>query len=228
VTRPAGPRPSLAPGGTGACWAVLIGCWGLVALNGIVWVAARIASTLSGGSAEPFGIKFASDVLHGRTASAWPHTPTPAVAAAATVLLAAFTAAAALTGRFIARHWPAPGDPVAALARNPQAAALAHRATARAAIGLRRSLAGTRPRAVAAEQAGLVLGRLVRPHRRPGPAVYAGWEDTVVAVMAPRTGKTAAQAIPFTLSAPGAVIATSNKADLWAATAALRAQRGAV
>ena len=44
--------------------------------------------------------------------------------------------------------------------------------------------------------------------------------------MAPRTGKTTAQAIPFVLSAPGAVIATSNKSDLWAATAALRAADG--
>ena len=44
--------------------------------------------------------------------------------------------------------------------------------------------------------------------------------------MAPGTGKTTAQAIPFVLSAPGAVIATSNKSDLWAATAALRAADG--
>ena len=53
--------------------------------------------------------------------------------------------------------------------------------------------------------------------------MYACWEDTVVAFMAPRSGKTTAQAIPFVLSAPGPVIATSNKSDLWAATATLRA-----
>jgi len=41
--------------------------------------------------------------------------------------------------------------------------------------------------------------------------------------MAPRSGKSTALAIPAVLSAPGAVIATSNKADVWAATAALRA-----
>jgi type IV secretory pathway TraG/TraD family ATPase VirD4 len=56
--------------------------------------------------------------------------------------------------------------------------------------------------------------------------VYATWEDTVVAFMAPRSGKTTAQAIPFVLSAPGAVIATSNKSDLWAATASLRTDSG--
>ena len=45
-----------------------------------------------------------------------------------------------------------------------------------------------------------------------------------MAFMAPRSGKTTALAIPFVLSAPGAVIATSNKSDLWAATATLRAE----
>ena len=71
-------------------------------------------------------------------------------------------------------------------------------------------------------ETGLALGRLMRPGRSAGPAVYASWEDTVVAFMAPRSGKTTAQAIPFVLSAPGPVIATSNKSDLWAATATLR------
>ena len=44
--------------------------------------------------------------------------------------------------------------------------------------------------------------------------------------MAPRSGKTTALSIPYVLSAPGAVVATSNKADLWAATAQLRAESG--
>jgi Domain of unknown function (DUF4913)/TraM recognition site of TraD and TraG len=225
MTRSLGPRPSLAPGGTGACWAVLIGCWGLVALNGIVWAAARIASRLSGGAAEPFGIKFASDVLHGRTGRAWPHTPTPLVAATSVLLLALAAALAIAAGLAVARRRPAPADPVAALARNPAMAALTRRPVARSAIQHRPSLVGTDPRTLNPGDAGLALGRLMRPGRR-GPTVYAGWEDTIVAFMAPRTGKTSAQAIPFVLSAPGAVIATSNKADLWAATAAIRAARG--
>ena len=44
--------------------------------------------------------------------------------------------------------------------------------------------------------------------------------------MAPRSGKTTALSIPYVLSAPGAVVATSNKADLWAATAEPRAGSG--
>ncbi|WP_432545869.1 type IV secretory system conjugative DNA transfer family protein [Kineococcus sp. SYSU DK004] len=41
--------------------------------------------------------------------------------------------------------------------------------------------------------------------------------------MAPRAGKTTSLAVPSVLAAPGAVVATSNKADLWAATTSLRA-----
>ena len=41
--------------------------------------------------------------------------------------------------------------------------------------------------------------------------------------MAPRSGKTTALAIPHVLHAPGPVVATANKADLWASTGELRA-----
>jgi type IV secretory pathway TraG/TraD family ATPase VirD4 len=225
MSRALGPRPSMAPGGSAAGWTVLIGCWALVALSGLIWAAARIAGLLTGGRAEPFGMKFAGDVLHGHTYRAWPHTPTVAVTAVAVVLVGSAAVLAVLAGRLVARLWPVPGDPVAALARNPRMRALTHLSAARAAAGLRRSLAAADPRTMHPAEAGLTLGRLMRPGRggAAGPAVYASWEDTVVAFMAPRSGKTTAQAIPFVLSAPGAVIATSNKSDLWAATAALRA-----
>jgi type IV secretory pathway TraG/TraD family ATPase VirD4 len=42
--------------------------------------------------------------------------------------------------------------------------------------------------------------------------------------MGPRANKTSAVAVPTVLSAPGPVVATSNKADLWALTAGLRAR----
>jgi type IV secretory pathway TraG/TraD family ATPase VirD4 len=203
---------------------VLAGCWGLAACSALIWVAARLASMLTAGGCEPFGMKFIADLAHGRTSSAWPHTPTAAVIAAAVVLLTLATSVATVAGHMIARHRGVPGDPVAALARNPRMRELTRRPVTRAATGLRRSLAGADPRAIAPAEAGLALGQLLRPGRRAGPDVYASWEDTIVAFMAPRSGKTTAQAVPFVLSAPGAVIATSNKADLWAATATLRAR----
>jgi type IV secretory pathway TraG/TraD family ATPase VirD4 len=228
VTRALGPRASAAPGGTAAGWAILGGCWSLIALAGLTWAAARLAAVVAGGTTESFGMKFADDLLHGRTTRAWPHTPSVAVAVAGLLLTGAaaglVAAAVWLSGRFR----PAAGDPVAALARNPRMRALTRRPVARAAVTLRRSLSGTDHRGLDPAQSGLALGRLLRRGGRPGQAVYATWEDTVLAFMAPRSGKTTAQAIPFVLSAPGAVIATSNKSDLWAATAALRAATGRV
>ncbi len=222
MSRALGPRPPAGLGGAAAGWAILAGCWALVALDGLIWAAATIAAAVTGGHPEPFGAKFAGDVLHGHTSRAWPHTSTAAVAVIAVVLLGAAGAVAATAWWLITRHRLAPGDPVAALARNPRIRGLTRRNAARTGISLRRSLAGADPQTVHPAETGLALGRLMRPGRSAGPAVYASWEDTVVAFMAPRSGKTTAQAIPFVLSAPGPVIATSNKSDLWAATATLR------
>ncbi|WP_169806933.1 type IV secretory system conjugative DNA transfer family protein [Actinomadura macra] len=72
---------------------------------------------------------------------------------------------------------------------------------------------------------GLVLGNALLPGDRSGPTLFASFEDTVVAFMAPRSGKTTTQSVPHVLSAPGPVIATSNKADLWSAIATVRAER---
>jgi type IV secretory pathway TraG/TraD family ATPase VirD4 len=226
MSRALGPRPSAAPGGTAAGWAVLATCWGLAALVGLIWAAARVAAAVTGGTVTPFGLVFVTDIAHGQTARAWPHTSSAAVGVACVVLTGLAAVVAVALARAVSVRRNVPGDPVAALARNPQMARLTHRHTARSATRLRRSLAGTDPRAVQAADAGLALGQLTRLDGRPGPAAYAGWRDTVVAFMAPGSGKTTAQAIPFVLSAPGAVIATSNKSDLWAATAALRAADG--
>ena len=128
--------------------------------------------------------------------------------------------------RIIAARIPRPGDPVAALAVNPQITPLTPVPAAKTAIRLRPSLAGASPRSLPAADTGLLLGDLKRPSGR-GPALFASWEDTITAFMAPRSGKTTALSIPYVLSAPGAVVATSNKADLWAATAQLRARPAA-
>jgi hypothetical protein len=96
----------------------------------LVWAAARLAAALTGGRAEPFGAKFADDVVRGRTYLAWPHTPTVAVTAAAIVLAGGAAALAGTAGWLILRRRPAAGDPVAALARNPRMRALTARPAA--------------------------------------------------------------------------------------------------
>jgi type IV secretory pathway TraG/TraD family ATPase VirD4 len=227
VSRAIGPRAAAAPSAATG-WIVLGGCWGLVGLTGVIWGAARLVAWATGGETQSFGTKFAVDVLDGRTAQAWPHTPTVAVAVVAVLLAGCVVAAGVVAVRVTARWRPAPGDPVAALARNPRMHALTAVPTARGATALRRSLAGADPRTVDPAQTGLALGNLMQAGGRRGASVLASWEDTVVAFMAPRSGKTTSQAIPFVLSAPGPVIGTSIKSDLWAATAALRGRMGRI
>jgi type IV secretory pathway TraG/TraD family ATPase VirD4 len=70
---------------------------------------------------------------------------------------------------------------------------------------------------------GPVIGKVV-----PGTktVIRATWEDMLVVIAGPRTGKTTAFAIPAMLDAPGAVIVTSNKRDIVDATRGGREKAG--
>jgi type IV secretory pathway TraG/TraD family ATPase VirD4 len=74
------------------------------------------------------------------------------------------------------------------------------------------------------EQPGLLIGTSIRTRQE----LYAPWEWLSVDIWGPRTGKTTARAIPTLLAAPGAGLGTSNKPDLYQATAGLRAVHGRV
>lgn len=71
---------------------------------------------------------------------------------------------------------------------------------------------------------GLPLGRTIAGDQ----ALFASWEDVGVDIAGPRTGKTTGGSITAILSAPGAVVATSNKRDLVDATRDPRASHGEV
>lgn len=58
--------------------------------------------------------------------------------------------------------------------------------------------------------------------------LYGSPEDMHVDIWGPRTGKTTSRAIPAILSAPGAVLTTSNKRDVLDATRDVRAVKGQV
>ena len=215
----------MAAGQAAGMWWVLALCWGLFAFTWLVWVAARAAAALTGGHVLPFGERWAADLADGHTSQVWPGTPTPLVAAIATLLVCCAAGVVGAAWWLVSRRLPQPGDPVAALYRNPGILPLTPGPSARTAARLRSSLAGTSLREIRPADTGLILGDLKVPAGR-GPALYASWEDTIVAFMAPRSGKTTAMGVPYVLSAPGPVVATSIKADLWAATAQLRADRG--
>jgi len=225
MRRAAEPRVPVMAGHGAGVWVVLLTGWGLVAVAWLTWLAARIAAVLAGGRVPAFSGHWLISLAGGRTGQAWPGTPTALVALVALPMACVAVAAGVVPWRLIAARISRPGDPVAALAVNPQIRPLTPVPAAATAIRLRPSLAGADPRALQAGDTGLLLGDLKRPAGR-GPAVFASWEDTITAFMAPRSGKTTALGIPYVLSAPGAVVATSNKADLWAATAELRAGSG--
>ncbi|WP_433332990.1 type IV secretory system conjugative DNA transfer family protein [Spirillospora sp. CA-294931] len=173
----------------------------------------------------PFGSDFAVALARGRSQQMWPGTPTPLVLTIVVLLVLAGGTTVWTVWLRIAARIPRPDDPIAALADSPGLAALKPGPTAEKAIALRRSLTGSAPGRLDAGEVGLILGDLLGRGARTGPTLFTSWEDTVVAFMAPRSGKTTTQSIPHVLSAPGAVIATSNKADLWAAISNVRAEK---
>lgn len=85
---------------------------------------------------------------------------------------------------------------------------------------------GLRPSLTGVTELGRDVG--IRLMRVAGLDVVMSWEDVALVLMGPRSNKTSAIAVPTILSANGPVVATSNKTDIWALTAQLRAQAGPV
>ncbi|WP_278315007.1 type IV secretory system conjugative DNA transfer family protein [Lolliginicoccus levis] len=69
---------------------------------------------------------------------------------------------------------------------------------------------------------GMPLGELVGD----GRMLRASWESSVMIIAGTRTGKSTSYAIPLVVGAPGAVIATSNKPDVYAGTWRVRRDGG--
>jgi len=202
-------------------------CWLPVGALAVVWVGGRTASLLSGQGWDgpAFGWDFAQRLAGPQGVQGlWPSTSAVAVwgctGLIAAMVLLPVGAMAAVSVRRRAR----PGDPSLALADARAVAALTPEGVQRRARRLRPSLTEVDPRRIRSDDAGVRLGAL-RHRGRDGPTLRASWEDVLLAVMAPRAGKTTALAVPAVLDAPGAVVATSNKADLWAATSALRREK---
>lgn len=116
-------------------------------------------------------------------------------------------------------------DPLLSLAQPHEMALMMLKARRRDAKRLRPSLAETATSKIAPAEVGIFLGRLKRHRGKPADDLYGSLEDVGLAIMAPRAGKTTGYGIPIVLDAPGAVVATSNKNDLVAATLTLRGER---
>ncbi|MBY5163294.1 TraM recognition domain-containing protein [Nitriliruptoria bacterium AS10] len=192
--------------------------------GGVVWTGGTLAAAItgSGDPVAPFGFDAGVALVTDGPAALWPTTHPTAIWTATAVLAVLLCIAAGLVAARTAAQRAARARPEAAMADRRDLAHLAPKGATAKARRLRPSLADRRR--IAPADTGLLLGELVPS----GPQLRASWEDVAMAVMAPRAGKTTALAVPAVLDAPGPVVATSNKADLWATTAKLRGDVGPV
>jgi type IV secretory pathway TraG/TraD family ATPase VirD4 len=231
-----GPRPS--PWSTAPLpWVCVFGTWSVIGLAGLVWLAGMIASTLAGHgwSGPAFDFDFGVGLLRQPVGpeKSWPEVPVALIGAVFVVIAVVPLMISAFAMRWWRRTGAAPvglrglavaGQVQAFTPAGVRASARRLRPTLRASTRLRRFVPVLGRRAIAGPEAGILLGR----HVAQRVELRASWEDVALSVMAPRSGKTTCQAVPAVLDAPGAAVATSNKADLWEATEGLRAERGRV
>ncbi|MCX5555319.1 type IV secretory system conjugative DNA transfer family protein [Streptomyces sp. NBC_00038] len=200
---------------------LLIGIAGLGMTGGsLAWLFGNLFNAVAG--SDPWAAFQPTDaLLHPELV--WPHLAQPAVLTSCYLLPAVtLTVAAVFGGRLWLRFRRNPSG----LADRRALADLLPKKIAAKAIDLRPSLKGVKPKAVVPDDRGVLLGTL-----KPGSTeVRSSWEDVLLAIMAPRSGKTSGLAIPAILRAPGPVLLTSNKAarDAFTATLDERSRVGTV
>lgn len=204
--------------GTDTLFHLLLGFLAAVLSYGsFAWLAANLTHVLLGaGPWVPF--RTIDPLLHpDRT---WPQLSPAALLISARVVPGLLTLGLAASG--LALWLRRCGGPKDGLARKADLAPLLDKEITAKARSLRPSLSGLKAKAIAPADRGVLVGTL-----SPGRAeVRASWEDVLVAIMAPRSGKTSALAIPAILAAPGPVLLTSNKAANNAFTATVDARAG--
>jgi hypothetical protein len=212
---------------------VLLGAaWGAIVLAWLAWAAGATAAAVTGRAGGPgFSGRFAVELVHGHWSALYPYVNHTLVAVVYGVFVVA-AAAPVIAGWVLwERRRTHAGDPLPSLARPREVAELTPAGVTQRAKQLRPSLADLPAKQLKPADTGLALGTMLLPGRRqgrPGPRLRASWEDGLLAVMGPRAGKTSALAVPLILDAPGAVLATSNRADVWATTHAARSRAGRV
>ncbi|MFF3256462.1 type IV secretory system conjugative DNA transfer family protein [Actinacidiphila glaucinigra] len=193
---------------------VLIG--GAVVLAASTWAGAAAGAVVTGEDAA--GLSPLTVFRMTRDWSVvWPQSQTASMVGA---ILADVVVVAALiwASRWSLRWFHAASH----LATLHQVRDLTPKAAGRTAVRLRQSLKGTDPKELSPANRGVLLGQ----HLPTKVELRGSDEDTYLAIMAPRAGKSTALAIPIAEEAPGALLMTSNKADVYAATFASRGRVG--
>jgi len=200
------------------------------ALGVVGWAGAELAALVLGGHHPlPFD-SFAplvaaahwKDPALGWPASARPDLPGPVGywASTAVVLVVMIVAVTALAARFVGGGAGRRGLDVDGAAKREVLRTMGAAATEKSARRLRPG--GLERPAPFVRPEGLLLGRL------GGKEICAGWEDSLLVVGPPRSGKSSSLVVPGVVEAPGAVVVTSTRPDVLRAAAKLRAQVGPV
>ncbi|MFD5588820.1 type IV secretory system conjugative DNA transfer family protein [Streptomyces sp. NPDC127063] len=187
-----------------------------VTLSASTWAGAAAGATLTGDDAaalSPLTIyRMATD-----WAAVWPHSQTASAIGATVADLAVVVLV--VWGIRLALRW----------FRNPSSLATLHQVreltpkrAARTATRLRASLKDARPKELRPADRGVLLG----DHLPSGVELRGSDEDTYLAIMAPRAGKSTSLAIPIAEEAPASLLLTSNKPDVYAATYQSRSRAG--
>ena len=216
-------RPSrVASSDTVFPWLIVAAAVLAVTATTAVWAVGQIAEWSETGHWPPAGWSLTLlPTVAGSGPWPWPNTAPTTVQLGSAAVLGLVLAALGVAAYRVYASTPPSDSYYRALGRPAQVTHLGLTTQQATASRLRRTtLAAVKTSAIKAEDVGLALGH-VDTGSGPGPMCYAGWEDVVLAVMAPRSGKTTSVAIPAICSAPGAVVATSNKLDILY-TAALR------
>ncbi|MEU8828852.1 TraM recognition domain-containing protein [Streptomyces sp. NPDC048636] len=193
---------------------VLLG--GSVVLSASTWTGAATGALVTGDDAAPASPLTVLRMVRDWGA-VWPHSQTASLIGA--IVLDVAVVAALVWGIWAAlRRFRNASD----LATLHDMRDLTPKPAARAASRLRASLKNVKPKEVKPQDRGVLLGN----HMPSGVELRGTDEDTFVAIMAPRAGKSTALAIPIAEEAPAALLLTSNKPDVYAATVSHRGRAG--
>ncbi|WTL51225.1 TraM recognition domain-containing protein (plasmid) [Streptomyces sp. NBC_01497] len=201
--------------------------WIVVAIAGVVWfatalvwVGGTLAALAWGAGWHPprFTPTTAFSLVTAGPSTLWAGVPTAVLVIGIISVTSLFAYIVFRVVRAVLNRTPASKG----LAGPTELASLAPKGIAERARDLRPSLNGMVD--LPPDETGNLLGDLA-PH---GPELRSSFEDVELDLMAPRAGKSTGIAIPRVLRARGAVLLTSNKSDVYAATTAERAKVGTV
>lgn len=197
----------------------------VVAASTTLWIAGGLGSVFAGlgWPARGWSLFLVVETFtkHGGMEGSWPGASATVILILWAVLLVGLLVPPTVwaVNRVLSR--PSSAAPHRSMAKKQDIAFMAPAARRTEVQRLRPSLSKMKPAEIALRDVGFSLG----VDQASGWLILASGEDSILALMAPRSGKTTALAIPLILSAPGPVLATSNKNDLWLATKTIREEQ---